>query len=172
MQEIAQSFRFQKSMGIRRYDISDHTRKILQKWNSGNFSGSPETALGPSDASVFLIDGKSRFFDGEAGELLVKILGAMNLDKDQVLVLDGKDGETLKRFIRRGKPRVIILLGREALQSIPVGDAELETARGNFQRFMGVKVMPTWHPETLLSDVSRKRELWEDMKKVMAFLGL
>ena len=103
---------------------------------------------------------------------MVKILGAMNLDKDQVLVLDGKDGETLKRFIRRGKPRVIILLGREALQSIPVGDAELETARGNFQRFMGVKVMPTWHPETLLSDVSRKRELWEDMKKVMAFLGL
>ena len=104
---------------------------------------------------------------------MVKILGAMNLDKDQVLVLDGKDVETLKRFIRRGKPRVIILLGREALQSIPGGDdAALETARGNFQRFMGVKVMPTWHPETLLSDVSRKRELWEDMKKVMAFLGL
>ena len=159
-------------MGVTRYDISDHTRKILQKWNSGNFSAAPEHTLGPPDASVFLIDGKSRFFDGEAGALLVKILGAMHLDKDQVLVLDGKDVDSLKRFIRQGRPRVIIPLGREALQSILGGDAAVETARGNFQRFMGVKVMPTWHPETLLSDVSRKRELWEDMKKVMAFLGL
>lgn len=173
MQELAGNFRFQKNSGVTGYDISDHTRKILEKWESGNLSAEPpELARGPSDASVFLIDGKGRFFDGDSGALLVKILKAMHLGKDDVLILDGKNVEKLKRLIRQGRPRMIITLGQEALESIVGGDAGVKTARGNFQRFMGVKVMPTWHPEALLSDKSRKRELWEDMKKVMAFLGL
>ena len=159
-------------MGVTRYDISDHTRKILEKWNSGKLSAETDSALGPSDASVFLIDGKSIFFDGESGALLIKILRAMHLDKENVLILDGKDVQAVKRFVRRGSPRVIITLGREALQGILGDDTGVEGTRGNFQRFMGVRVMPTWHPEALLSDKSRKRELWEDMKKVMAFLGL
>ncbi len=172
MQELIENFQFQKSMGVDRYDISDHTRRILQKWGSGSFSAQAEPVLGPPDASVVLIDGRSRFFDGESGDLLVRILGAMHLDKEDVLVLNGKDIQAVKRSIRQGRPRVIITLGSEALQHLFGKNAGVEIHRGKFQRFMGVKVMPTLHPETLLSDASKKRELWEDMKKVMAFLGL
>ena len=42
--------------------------------------------------------------------------------------------------------------------------------RGQFQDFHGIKVMPTFHPAYLLRDPSKKRETWEDMKKVREYL--
>ena len=42
--------------------------------------------------------------------------------------------------------------------------------RGNFQEYKGIRVMPTFHPAYLLRDPSKKRETWEDMKKVRDYL--
>jgi uracil-DNA glycosylase family 4 len=42
--------------------------------------------------------------------------------------------------------------------------------RGKFRDFRGIKVMPTFHPAYLLRDPSKKREVWEDLKKVRDYL--
>ncbi len=44
-------------------------------------------------------------------------------------------------------------------------------ARGKFQDYQGVKVMPTFHPAYLLRDPSKKRETWEDMKTIRDYLA-
>jgi DNA polymerase len=43
--------------------------------------------------------------------------------------------------------------------------------RGQFHEYYGVKVMPTFHPAYLLRDPSKKREVWDDMKKVREYLN-
>ena len=48
----------------------------------------------------------------------------------------------------------------------------LKTMRGRFQEYNGIKVMPTYHPETLIKDPGYKRSTWEDVQKIMAVLGL
>ena len=42
--------------------------------------------------------------------------------------------------------------------------------RGHFHDYLGVKVMPTFHPAYLLRDPHKKREVWEDMKMVRDYL--
>ena len=46
----------------------------------------------------------------------------------------------------------------------------LNKLRGKFHDYKGIKVMPTFHPAYLLRDPSKKRETWEDLKKVRDYL--
>ncbi|MFO7753670.1 MAG: hypothetical protein R6V41_11175 [Desulfobacteraceae bacterium] len=172
IQELSDWFGYQRDMGVYGYDISESTSKILQRWGLGNDPLTAETCLGRADSSVFLVDSTAGFFDGEPGALLVKILKAMNLAKDDVFICSGKDLPGLKRSVRTGRPNVIITLGEESFYRLFGNGASFASGRGKLHRLTGVNVMPTWHPGDLLSDSSRKRELWEDMKQVMALTGL
>ena len=44
--------------------------------------------------------------------------------------------------------------------------------RGNWVSFMGVPMMPTYHPAYLLRNLSAKRHVWEDVQKIMKLMGL
>jgi DNA polymerase len=78
----------------------------------------------------------------------------------------------LKAQILAIRPEIIIALGRIAAQNLLETKAPISRLRGNLKEFMGTKVMPTYHPSYLLQNPSKKRDVWEDIKKVLRYLEL
>lgn len=122
-------------------------------------------------------------FVGRAGQLLNKIIEAIGLKREDVLVGNINrcrppqnrtptlpEAKTCKPFLLREiavvRPKIIVVLGNTACQNLLETKVGITKLRGEFQDYYGVKVMPTFHPAYLLRDPSKKREVWEDMKKV------
>ena len=78
----------------------------------------------------------------------------------------------LKKQIESIKPEVIIALGRIAAQNLLEVETPISSLRGVWKEYMGIKLMPTYHPSYLLQNPSKKRDVWEDIKKVLVYLGL
>ena len=76
----------------------------------------------------------------------------------------------LLREIAAVQPDVIVVLGNTAMKNLLDTKTGITRLRGEFQDFKGIKVMPTFHPAYLLRDPSKKRETWEDLKKVREYL--
>jgi DNA polymerase len=127
-------------------------------------------------------------FVGRAGQLLNKIIEAIGLKREDVLVGNINrcrppgnrtptlpEAHTCRPFLIREiavvRPKVIVVLGNTACQNLLDTKIGITKLRGNFQDYYGVKVMPTFHPAYLLRDPSKKRETWEDMKKVRDYLN-
>ncbi|HOV80776.1 MAG TPA: uracil-DNA glycosylase, partial [Bacillota bacterium] len=73
----------------------------------------------------------------------------------------------LYRQIELVSPKIIILLGSVALQSLIDPEARITVMRGQWLvSKSGIKIMPTYHPAALLRDTSKKRPVWEDFQKV------
>ena len=68
------------------------------------------------------------------------------------------------------KPRVIVALGTFAAHLLLRTDAPISRIRGVVHAYRGASLIPTFHPAYLLRSPDRKREVWEDMKKVRALL--
>jgi uracil-DNA glycosylase len=128
-------------------------------------------------------------FVGRAGKLLTDIIQAMSLAREDVYIANvikcrppgnrNPEPEELaacRPYIRRQielvDPKVIVTLGKFAFQSLLETTAPISQARGSWQTYDAIKVMPTYHPAYLLRNPSAKREVWEDMKKVMLELGI
>jgi uracil-DNA glycosylase family 4 len=128
-------------------------------------------------------------FVGRAGQLLTDIIKAMKLTRDDVYIAnvikcrppDNRNPEPdeldeCRPYIRRQveiiQPRVIVTLGRFALQSLTEKAFAISSVRGQWLEYNGVRVMPTYHPAYLLRNPAAKKEVWADMKKVMSELGL
>jgi DNA polymerase len=128
-------------------------------------------------------------FVGRAGQLLTDIIKAMKLSRDDVYIAnvikcrppenrnpEPDELEACRPFIRRQieliKPKVIVTLGKIALQSLTGKAHAVSAARGQWTEYDGIKVMPTYHPAYLLRTPSAKKDVWNDMKKVMAELGI
>ena len=126
-------------------------------------------------------------FVGRAGQLLTKIIEAMELTRDDVYIANvikcrprGNRNpkpieiETCEPFLLRQieliKPKVICALGSFAAQTLLRTDQKISMLRGRFHDYHGSKLMPTYHPAFLLRNPSAKRDVWEDMKKVMSEL--
>lgn len=133
-------------------------------------------------------DAKGEPFVGRAGQLLNKIIEAIGMKREDVFIgninrcrppqnrqpqID--EAEICKPFLLREiaivRPKVIVVLGNTACQNLLDTKVGITKLRGNFQDYFGVKVMPTFHPAYLLRDPSKKREAWEDMKKVRDYLN-
>lgn len=130
----------------------------------------------PRARLLFLMTGSG--FQSASGELLAKIITAMRFRPDEVCLLSfdaGGDAASLRSAIagRIGAvaPEVVVTLGEEAASLLLDGGGTLDRVRGRFQELQGRGVMPTLHPELLLADEALKRQVWEDMKKVMHRLG-
>lgn len=78
----------------------------------------------------------------------------------------------LLREIAVVRPRVIVVLGATAAQNLLETKTPIGKLRGHFHDYLGVKVMPTFHPAYLLRDPHKKREVWEDMKLVRDYLSV
>ncbi len=134
-------------------------------------------------------DETGRPFVGNAGELLTRIIKAMGLTRQDVFIAnivkcrppgnrDPHPDEVaacmghLQAQIRAIRPRVIVALGRIAAQALLKEDTPISRLRGSFRDYSGIMLMPTYHPSYLLQNPSKKRDVWEDMKKVMEVLGI
>jgi len=134
-------------------------------------------------------DIKGQPFVGRAGQLLTDIIKAMKLTRDDVYIAnvikcrppDNRNPEpdeldACRPYIRRQveliKPKVIVALGRFGLQSLTEKAYSITSVRGSWLEYNGIKLMPTYHPAYLLRNPDAKKDVWNDMKKVMAELGM
>ena len=132
-------------------------------------------------------DRLSRPFVGRAGQLLTKIIEAIGYKREEVLIGNVNrcrppgnrapmpdEAATCKPFLEREiavvQPEVIVVLGNTALRNLLDSREGITRARGRFHDYKGIKVMPTFHPAYLLRDPAKKRETWEDLKKVRDYL--
>lgn len=132
-------------------------------------------------------DTQAKPFVGRAGQLLTKIIEAIGFKREEVLIGNvnrcrppGNRAPTpdevamckpfLLREIAAARPEVIVVLGNTAMKNLLEIKEGITRVRGQFQNYKGVKVMPTFHPAYLLRDPSKKRETWEDLKKVRDYL--
>lgn len=127
-------------------------------------------------------------FVGRAGRLLTDIIKAMGYEREVVCIgninrcrpPDNRKPEPvetaacrpfLMREIAVVKPKVIVVLGATAAHNLLQVKTPITKMRGEFHDYFGVKVMPTFHPAYLLRDPHKKKDVWEDMKKVRDFLS-
>lgn len=117
---------------------------------------------------------------GPAGDLLAKIIKAMEFDTSEVCLLSfpaglsGAASATRAELLRRieaGGPEVVVALGDEAAQLLLQSREPVGSLRGRFHELAGRALMATLHPEALLADPSLKREVWNEMKQVMQRLA-
>lgn len=175
-----------------REDLGDCRRcKLAQHRTHIVFGeGSPQARLvfvgeGPGAEE----DATGRPFVGRAGQLLDKIIAAMNLRREEVYICNvvkcrPPENRTPERdevaacvgFLHRQlaviRPQVIVALGASAAAAL-LDDPKLggiSRIRGRFHDYRGVPLMPTFHPAYLLRTPEKKRDVWEDMKQVMAKL--
>ena len=134
-------------------------------------------------------DRSGRPFVGPAGQLLTKIIQGMKLTREQVYICNvikcrppqnrdplPEEIASCRPFLERQlaaiNPEVICTLGTHAAQTLLNNTTPVSRLRGRFQVFNGIRVMPTYHPAYLLRNPERKRDVWEDMKKIMALLRI
>ena len=122
-------------------------------------------------------------FVGKAGQLLTKIISAMGLRREEVYICNTvkcrppgnrtptkEEMETCWSYLRKQldilKPDVIVTLGLPAAQMLIRNITSISSRRGRWTEYMGIPLMPTYHPAYLLRNASVKKLVWEDMKKV------
>jgi uracil-DNA glycosylase len=159
----------------------------------------PVPGEGNPDARVMFIgegpgadeDIQGRPFVGKAGQLLNKQIEAMGLKREDVFIANvvkcrPPDNRTptpqeaaacwpfLRRQIEIVEPEVIVVLGNPAARALLNTTIGITRLRGQWQQYAGIPVMPTFHPAYVLRQytVENRRRVWDDLKKVMARLGL
>ncbi len=142
-------------------------------------------------------DAQGRPFVGRAGQLLDKIIKACGLKRSEVFIAnilkcrppENRDPRAdeiincfpyLQRQIEIINPEIIVALGAPAARTLLNTNKPIGQLRGQFHRYYAglgrtpVKLMPTYHTAYLLRNYSpeNRKRVWEDMKKVLAELGL
>lgn len=128
-------------------------------------------------------------FVGRAGQLLTRMIEGMGLTRDEVYVTtlvkcrppDDRRVEPdevaacrpfVEQQLRAVQPKVIVALGAAAAQTLLGTSESIVNLRHKWGKWEGIDVMPTFHPAYLLKVPAQKRPAWEDLKLVMARLGL
>lgn len=173
-----------------REDVGECTRcKLHEHRNTIVFGeGDPQARLvfvgeGPGADE----DASGRPFVGRAGQLLDKIIAAIGMKREEVYIAnvvmcrppgnrtpERDEVATCEPFLFRKlaliRPKVIVALGSPAFQCLMRSKETISKSRGEWREWNGIQVMPTFHPAYLLRSPEKKREVWEDMKKVRDYL--
>ena len=127
-------------------------------------------------------------FVGRAGQLLTRIIEAMGLKRKDVYICNilkcrppgnrnPKPEEInacepfLIKQLKVIKPQVICALGTFASHTLLKTDVPITVLRGKFHAYHGIQLMPTYHPAYLLRNPGAKKQVWEDVQKIMRFLS-
>ncbi|WP_235969727.1 uracil-DNA glycosylase [Anaeromyxobacter diazotrophicus] len=127
-------------------------------------------------------------FVGKAGQLLTKMIEAMGYRREEVYIANvvkcrppgNRDPEPdeiaacepfLKAQIAAVRPKVVVALGRFAVQTLLRDPTPITKQRGRWRDYEGVKLMPTFHPAYLLRNPPEKARAWQDLQLVMKELG-
>lgn len=175
--------------------IADHNKKICncQKCSLGATRTKFVYGVGNENADVMFIgeapganeDLQGEPFVGRSGELLDKILAAIQFKRSDVYIANilkcrppgNRDPQPdemelcfpyLKEQIRLIKPRLLCALGRVAAQAVLQTDTPLGKLRGKWHSFENTPLIVTYHPAALLRFAGYKRDTWEDMKELKA----
>ena len=175
-----------------REDIGDCTRCKLHKGRNKIVfgDGNPQARL------VFVGEGPGADEDkqglpfvGRAGKLLTQMIEAMGLQRQDVYICNvvkcrppenrkPEDDEvsTCSPYLLRQldviAPKVLVCLGAVAAQTLLETNRGISQFRGEWLEWRGHKLMDTYHPAYLLRNPAAKSEVWKDLQKVMAELGL
>ena len=128
-------------------------------------------------------------FVGRAGELLTKMIRAMQFSREEVYICntvkcrppgnrnpEPDETEACRAFAERQielvNPKVIVILGAVPLRFLfPQIYGGIRSLRGKWLEYKGIRVMPTYHPAYLLRTPTAKADAWKDLQQVMAVFG-
>ena len=171
--------------------LSDVAQLIAGCDKCGLCSGRTKTVPGEGLATARLVvvgegpgkteDETGRPFVGRAGELLTKILAAINLPREQVFICnivkcrppENRQPQFdeiaaclpfLYRQIELVNPKVILAMGSTAAQSLLSTKQSLGALRNHIHRFRGTPLVVTYHPAALLRNPNWKRPTWDDVR--------
>jgi uracil-DNA glycosylase family 4 len=155
--------------------------------------GRKSVVFGEGDAHAMLVfvgeapgrdeDLQGRPFVGRAGELLTRIIEAIDLTREEVYIAnivkcrppENRNPQPdeiqvclpfLHKQLETIKPKIICALGTFAAQTLLETEERISILRGQFHNYHGALLMPTYHPAFLLRNPESKRAVWEDMKKI------
>jgi len=175
-----------------REDIGDCTRCKLHKGRHKIVfgDGSPKAQLvfvgeGPGADE----DAQGLPFVGRAGKLLTQMIEAMGLQRKDVYICnvvkcrppenrtpEPDEVQTCSPYLLRQidviNPKVIVCLGAVAAKTLLETNRGITQFRGQWLEWRGRKLMATYHPAYLLRNPPAKADVWKDLQKVMAELGL
>ncbi len=175
-----------------REDIGDCTRCKLHKGRNKIVFGDGN----PNAELVFIGEGPGADEDaqglpfvGRAGKLLTQMIEAMGLQRRDVYICnvvkcrppenrapEPDEVTTCSPYLLRQidviKPKVIVCLGAVAAKTLLETARGISQFRGEWLEWRGHKLMATYHPAYLLRNPNAKGEVWKDLQKVMAELGL
>jgi len=126
-------------------------------------------------------------FVGPAGQLLTRMLAAIQLPRERVYICNvvkcrpprnrQPSPEEMQACIGHLRaqtalirPKVILLLGATAVSAVLGSEYRITRCHGQWFERKGVWIIATYHPSALLRDVSKKKDAWEDLKRVKAKL--
>ena len=175
-----------------REDLGDCTRCRLHKTRNKIVfgQGNPRAEL------VFVGEGPGHdedmqglAFVGRAGKLLTQMIEAMGLTREQVYICnvvkcrppenrkpEEDEVATCSPYLFRQldviRPKAIVCLGLTAAQALLKTKDSISRFRGEWFDYRNTKLLATYHPAYLLRNPAAKGEVWKDLQKVMAHLGL
>ena len=175
-----------------REEIGDCTRCKLHKGRNQIVFGDGN----PTARLVFVGEGPGADEDlqglpfvGRAGKLLTQMIEAMGLQRKDVYICnvvkcrppenrtpEPDEVQTCSPYLIRQidviNPKVLVCLGAVAAKTLLETNRGITQFRGQWLEWRGRKLMATYHPAYLLRNPNAKGEVWKDLQKVMAELGL
>lgn len=129
-------------------------------------------------------DAQGEPFVGRAGQLMNKAFEYVGIERSKVYIAnivkcrppgnrdpENDEAEACMDYLRSQvllvKPKIIVLLGRIALQNILGEEYKITASRGKWFDKKGIKYMPTWHPSAVLRDENKKVEFIFDLMQVL-----
>ncbi len=129
-------------------------------------------------------DAQGMPFVGKAGQKLTQIIQAIGLTREEVYITNvlkcrpPGNRNPLPEEIRCCepyliaqlkiiKPETICALGTFAAQTLLKTDQPISKLRGRFHTYQGIRLMPTYHPAFILRNPQYKRDVWEDVQKLV-----
>lgn len=152
--------------------------------------------VGKLDAEICFIgeapgadeDRQGEPFVGPAGQLLNRIIVACGMKREDVYICNilrcrppgnrlplpheaGNCREYLEKQLDLVRPKFICALGACAAQNLLNSTLAIGRLRGRFHDYNGIPVLCTYHPAYLLRNPGAKKDVWDDMKKLLARMG-
>ena len=179
-----------EAVGQIREELGDCTRCKLHSTRSNIVYGAGD----PCAELMFVGEAPGRDEDqqgvpfvGRAGQLLTKIIEAIDLRREDVYIAnvvkcrppknrnpEPDEIETCQPYlfaqIDAIQPKVVVALGAFAVKTLLRSDESISKLRGRTFDYRGAKLIPTFHPAYLLRSPEKKADVWEDMKKVRSLL--
>ena len=123
-------------------------------------------------------------FVGKAGKLMDNAFDMLGINREDVYIAnivkcrppnnrDPQEDEVqacinyLRNQVMIIKPKIVVLLGRIALQNILGPEYKITESRGKWIEKKGILYIPTWHPAALLRDETKKMDFVRDLKEVI-----